>query len=185
MKKVVKFLAVFGFVIMPFLFIGCSATQQQYAIQSTMIMAESSVLKAQYTKVETLLRQVQKERSMFTESEWLQLLNVDASIDMLILKYEALTQFQSADISLSDVTFMYNLAVEGYTTGRDVIYAHWDEFQPSTQVLLNAFDTQAVQTSERLKELIANPSNQNINEALMLISGVLSIAVKMMGVAIL
>ena len=164
---------------------GCSATQQQYGIQSGMIMAESSVLKTQYAQVEQLLRQVQKSKHMFSDEEWSKLLNVDATIDMLILKYEAITKFQSADVSLSDITFMYNLAVEGYKTGREVIHAHWDEFQPSTQVLLNAFDRQAVQTSDRVRYLIENPSNQNINEALVLISGVLTVAVKMLGVAVL
>ena len=82
--------------------------------------------------------------------------------------------------SLADVKFMYGLAVDGYTQGREVIYAHWDELQPSTQIMLNAFDTQAVQTSERITKLLSNPDNANINETLTLIAGVLGTAVKML-----
>ena len=163
---------------------GCSAVQRNYAFSSSMIAVEASVLKNQYKKVESTLRAVQAEKGMFTDDEWRSLLNVDATIDMLILKYEALISLQSAEVTLADVSFMYQLAVEGYTMGREVIMAHWSEFQPSTQIMLNSFDTAAQETSGRVTELLNNPSNSNINEALTLISGILSIGVKMLGLAV-
>ncbi len=166
--------------LIPFLiFIGCSTVQTQYAIDSGKIAVEASVLKNQYTTVEKLLRKTQSKNKMFTDDEWRTLNNVDATIDMLILKYNAMTHFKDTEVSLEDVKFMYGLAVDGYTQGREVIFAHWDEMQPSTQLMLNAFDTQAVQTSERIKTLLDNPDNQSINETLTLIAGVLSTTVKM------
>ncbi|RKZ98624.1 MAG: hypothetical protein DRQ46_01600 [Gammaproteobacteria bacterium] len=180
-----RFLTLFCFVLMPFLFIGCSTAQKQYALDSGAIAVEASVLKNQYTTVEKLLRNTQAENNMFTEQEWRTLNNVDSTIDMLILKYNAMTHFKDTTVSLEDVKFMYGLATDGYTQGREVIYAHWDELQPSTQLMLNAFDTQAVQTSERIKTLLSNPDNKNINETLTLIAGVLGSAVKMLSLVAL
>ncbi|RKY10482.1 MAG: hypothetical protein DRP56_00870 [Planctomycetota bacterium] len=166
-----------------FMIQGCTATHNQYAVSASMLAVEASVLKNQYKKVETAIRTAQDQKKMFSESEWRTLLNVDATLDMLVLKYEALTKLQYAEVSLPDVTFMYRLAVNGYTQGREVVMAHWDEFQPSSQIMLNAFDTQAQETSGRVTELLENPDNENINEALTLISGILSLGVKMLGVA--
>jgi len=150
-----------------------------------MITVEASILKNQYVQVEKLLRATQEERAMFTEAEWKTLNNVDATIDMLILKYEALTQFADTEVAIGDVKFMYGLARDGYSQGREVIYAHWDELQPSTQLRLNGFDTQAKQTSERIQDLLEDPDNAGINETLTLIAGILGTAVKMLGLVAL
>lgn len=174
------FLAIVGFITF-----GCSAKQQQFAIDSSIITVEASILESQYKQMEVLLRQTQEEKKLFSSTEWRTLNNVDATIDMLIMKYRAIIQLNTSDMSLADVTFMYGLAVEGYTQGRDVIYAHWEEFPPSTQILLNAFDKQAEHTSTRIQELLDNPDNESITQTLVLISGVLSLAVKMLGLVAL
>ena len=134
--------------------VGCSNAQRQYAVQSGMIIAESSVLKNSYANVEQLIRTLQDEDQVFSEQEWMKLRQIDASMDMLILKYDAIVQFNDSTISLSDVEFVYRLTVDTYTNGREIIYAHWDELQPSSQILLKAFDNQATQTSERITALL-------------------------------
>jgi hypothetical protein len=182
MKKIALYIVCLAVIA---LLAACSAAQKQYALDSGAIAVEASVLKNQYENVEKLLREAQDKNKMFTDEEWNTLNNVDATIDMLILKYNAITKFQGTNIALADVKFMYGLAVDGYTQGREVIYAHWDELQPSTQIMLNAFDTQAVQTSDRITTLLDNPDNQSINETLTLIAGVLGTAVKMLSLVAL
>lgn len=164
---------------------ACGPVSKQYAYDSGMVAVESSTLRQQYSNVERLLRQVQADKHMFDEQEWRELNNIDASIDMLIMKYDALSRFKTPEISIPDIQFMYHLAAESYTRGRQIIYNHWDEFQPSTQLMLSAFDKQAEETSGRIQHLINNPSNKNINEALTLISGIVSVAVKMLGASLL
>lgn len=164
---------------------GCTAIQQQYTIDSGMILLESEVLQTSYAKVEILIRNAQTEKNMFSDAEWRKLLNVDASIDMLIARVGNLTRFKTTNVQLQDLTFLWGMAVQAYTEGRTVIYSHWNEFPPSTQLLLNAFDMQADMTGNRIEELLNNPNNKTITEALTLITGILSIAVKMLGVAVL
>lgn len=162
---------------------GCTQAQQNYSIQVGMLSTEASVLKDQYAVIEKLLRTAQSERHMFTDDEYRRLLNVDASIDMVIQRYTALTHLNTTNINLSDVEFMWNLAASSYIDGRSVIKNHWDESEPSTQVLLNGFDRKASITSKRMDELLNDPSNANINQALVLVSGVLTIAIKMLSIA--
>jgi len=168
-----------------FLLTACGSIYQQYAIDSSMLTVEANLLKLQYTKVETILRQLQEDKHLFTDDEWNELLNVDSTIDMLIARIDGIIQFQSSEISLMDVQFMWGLAVEGYTKARTVISAHKDEIPPSSWALLDAFDTQAEMTNARIDKLLNDPSNSNITEALTLITGVIGIAVKMLGVAII
>lgn len=204
MKRLTSFIMICCFIIMPlwaFSLSGCSSveTTSQYALDSSMIALEASTLAKQYENVERLLRRAQKEpdmytagewavvdkKKMFTDDEWRKLLNVDATIDMLIMRFDAIQKFSLSEVSIEDVKFMSQLAREGYKEGRGVIMNHWDEFQPSTKTMLNAFDKKAVHMNAEIDELIANPSNESINKAVTLISGVLSIAVKMLGTAVL
>lgn len=179
MKKLLVLIAIL------FSFAACTPTQQQFALDSSMILVESEALKTKYAKVELLIRNIQKEKHMFSNDEWRSLLNVDASIDMLIARIDNMMKFNTNNVQLSDVTFLWGMAVQAYGEGRSVIYAHWDEFTPSTQLLLNSFDVQAEMTGNRISELLNNPSNQNMTQALTLITGIVSIAVKMLGVAVL
>lgn len=164
---------------------SCSAAQQQYAVNASIVAVESSHLQKQYKEMEALLRQVQADTGLFTDEEWRQLINVDATIDILITRYETITSLSSSSVNLRDISFMWELAAEGYTQGRDVIHVHWDEMTPSARVLLAAFDNQAAMTSERIDQLLNDPNNTNINQALVLISGILTIAVKMLSIAAL
>lgn len=158
---------------------GCTATQQQYALDSSKIAIESQVLKTQYASIEGLIR---AKKDVFTDDEWRKLLNVDATIDMLIVRYDAIMTMQGSTLNVADVKFLWDMAATGYDQGREVITAHWDSFQPSTQILLNSFDRQAESLSDQIGELLNNPSNTNINQALVLIAGTLSVAIKMVSI---
>ena len=181
-SKILKSCTALFFAIL--LFVGCTATQQKYAQQSAMVAVEAEVLKKEYARVEKLIRIAQDEKEMFSDEEWRSLLNVDASLDMMIAKYEAMIHLNTT-LNMQEIKFMWRLAVESYRQGREVIYNHWEEFRPSTQILLNGFDHQATLTSDRITELMEDPTNENINTILTLISNIATIGVKMLGVAVL
>ena len=158
---------------------GCTATQQQYALDTSKIAVESSILKTQYAEVEA---QIRAKREVFSDAEWRSLLNVDATIDMLIVKYDAMLKLDASSISLADIKFMWDLSATGYDQARTVLVAHWDEFAPSTQIMLNSFDRQANDLSTQISGLLDNPTNDKISQALVLITGTLSLAVKMLSI---
>ncbi|RLI66361.1 MAG: hypothetical protein DRO67_01260 [Candidatus Asgardarchaeum californiense] len=163
------------------LFVGCA--QSQFLLDSSVIMTESSELKDRYATVERVIREVQAEKQIFTDAEWRKLLNVDATIDMLIARVDNITRFSAADVSMQELEFLWGLSVNGYTEGRSVIFAHWDQFDPSTQIMLNAFDAKAEATSTLITELMKNPTNDNMTKALTLMTGIVSLAVKMLAIA--
>ena len=159
---------------------ACTVPQRQYALTSGMIGVEASVLRNQYSNVERALREKQEKDHIFTDEEWRKLLNVDAAINVLASKYDAIVALKVSEVSLQDVEFMWGLVAHSYKEARQVIMAHWSEFSPSTQILLNTFDNQAELTSDRINELLTNPNNKNINEAVVLLTGVMTTAVKML-----
>ncbi len=179
MKKII-----ISLIVAAALLVGCSAAQQQYAIKASMISLETKLLKEQYVEVETLIRSKQDESMAFTDEEWRKLLNVDATIDMLLVKYDAIEKLDVASINVQDVIFMWHLAAEGYKQARDVIQGHMEEFSPSTQILLSTFDRQAEMTSEKINDLVSNPSNDSINQTLVMIAGALGLAVKLLSVGV-
>lgn len=160
---------------------GCTQTQKEYFVNSSMVGVETNVLTKQYDKVEKLLRLQQKEKKVFSEEEWNKLLNVDSSIDLLIMKYNAMLRLDMSSVDILDVDYMWRLAKTAYLEGKDVIYAHWDEYNLSTKLLLEAFDQQAKETDKRITELLQNPNNKSINESLTLIMGMVTLGVKMLG----
>ncbi len=178
MKKIISVL-----VIAAFLF-GCTAAQQQYAIKSAMITMETQELKKQYYEVETLIRSRQDDAHVFTDEEWRSLLNVDATMDMLITKYDAIERLDVASLNIEDVKFMWHLAAQGYREARSVVGGHMEEFSPSTQILLSTFDRQAEMTSEKINDLISDPNNENINQSLVMIAGALGLVVKLLSVGV-
>lgn len=182
-----KHLSIYTLLIMCFFFMftSCTTIQKEYAIQTSIIAVESTALKDQYTKVESLMRSIQKQKQIFTVDEWKLLLLTDETIDLLISKYIKFHELNTVQIPLIDVTYMYSLAKQSYTEGKSVVYAHWDDFQLNTKIILESFDKQAIQTSIRIEKLLADPTTKNVNEALRLIPCVVNILLKMLTTSIL
>jgi hypothetical protein len=181
MKKLTVVFLIVGFISLNIL--GCTATQQQYAIQSSLIGIETQVLKAQYGQVEQLLRDHQSSSYIFSEEEWRNLLNADAIIDILITKYTSLKETPEAMLNVQDIKFMWQLTAVGYKQARGVVENHFSEFNPSTQMLLNSFDQQAAITDARITELLSNPNNANINQSITLIATALGLAIKIVSIS--
>lgn len=183
MQKITSLFLAFTFSIL--VFIGCTAVHQQYAIQGTMIALETQLLAKQYTQVETLMRNKQEATKIFTEEEWRKLLNVDATVDMIMTKYDTLENMDMATINIQDLMFMWQLTTEGYTQAREVVEGHYAEFSPSSKMALKVFDQQAIATNDRIAKLLLNPDSESINQSLILIASSLGLAVKVVGMTAL
>ena len=175
---------VFWITIVLFL-LGACAPQTMFNLAAPATVDELTNLSTNYAKVEKLMRQEQLEKQIFSNSEWRTLLNVDATIDMLISRISNIFRLSDgAGVSFKEIEFLWGLSTGGYRDARSVIFNHWDEFTPATQLVLNNFDTKAEAQSTIITELMVNPTNDNMSQALTLITGVISIAVEMLGVAI-
>jgi hypothetical protein len=163
---------------------GCSTAMQNFVIDGTSLATQSATLKNQYANVEQAIRLRQTELTMFSDEEWRKLLNVDATIDMFIMKIDALTQFQAV-ASIDEISFMYQQVSLGYQQAREVIQGHWGELPADTQVLLQLFDQRTQDADEEITKLLENPDNDSVMKTISLVTGVLTIAVKMLGLVVL
>ena len=164
--------------------LGACAPQSQFNLTSSMPLEEVSDLETRYASVEKLLREMQASRKIFSDAEWRSLLNVDATIDMLIARINNIMKFQTTTVSMQEIEFLWGLSTSGYTDARKVIFAHWSAFTPATQLTLMNFDVKAETMSTFVTELMKNPTNDNMTQALTVIAGIINVAVKMLGVAI-
>lgn len=175
--------------VLSLMFSGCSIIQnpavQQYALDSSDFAVQTSVFKKHYAQVEQMMREKQAKESIFDDSEWRKLLNVDASIDMLMLKSDAIISLNPDSISLADVDMMYNMAKAGYQQAYAVVSGKWADLDPSTQIQLEILDREAKFVDEKITKLKEDPSNANITKSLTLITGVLGIAIKLVGATLL
>jgi hypothetical protein len=162
---------------------GCTTAQKEYAVQTSMIATDSAVLKDEYVKVEKKLRELQKTRNMFDENEWMTLTDIDASIDEFIEKFEHMSEYDIATISVSEIKYLYNIIQMSYVEGKKIIASHWDEIPVENKINLEVFDEKASEIDSRIKELLENPDNENINTAMKLISGAASLTIKILSSA--
>jgi len=170
-------------IVLILMFSGC-APQSQFNLNSSMPLEEVADLETRYASVEKLMREMQLNRKVFSESEWRTLLNVDATIDMLIARINNIMKFQTTTVSMQEIEFLWGLSTSGYTDARKVIYAHWGAFTPATKLTLTNFDVKAETMSTFITELMKNPTDDSMTQALTVITGILNVAVKMLGVAI-
>lgn len=164
--------------------VGCTATQQQYAFQSALLASDVQSLNTTYSQVKYYLHLKQTESNLFTKEEWDKLLEVDASVKLLLLKYEAIVKLDTTSFNIYDVGLMWNITKNSYTKAREVVIAHKGEFDVNTQLLFESFDLQAQITSERIDKLLDDPTTANITQTVSLIVGVLSLAVKILSIAV-
>lgn len=172
-------------IVMLIVMTACSPAMKQYAIDSSSLAIEVSIFKKKYENIEQLMRTKQATQQLFSDADWRKLLNVDASIDMIIMRADAIVQLDPDSISVSDVEMMYTMTKAGYGQAYQVINSHWADFDPSEQILLESLDKEAKLIDEKIDLLMNDPSNENITKALTLITGVLGIAIKMIGVAVI
>ncbi len=180
MKKVIVLLTVLAMALNGLS--GCAGSGQ-YAVQTGLIAVEANILSDQYKAIKGLINERQKKAQIFTPEEWVKLENVDKSIMALAKKYEAMVELDVANMNMADIQVMWQLTANSYTDARDVMNAHLSDVSPATQVLLLTFDRQAQMTYTRVKNLLNNPNNANMTQALTLMTSIASIAAKLIVVA--
>lgn len=173
-----------GLLFILFVTVGCTATQQQYALQSALLASDVQSLSTTYSQVKYYLNTKQAQSNIFTKEEWDKLLDVDASVKLLLLKYETIVKLDTTNFNIYDVGIMWNLTKSSYTKAREVVVAHKGEFDVNTQLLFESFDLQAQITSERIDTLLNDPTTANITQTVSLIVGVLGLAVKILSIAV-
>lgn len=165
-----------------FMISSCSTSQIKYGSQTAMVGLDVIMLRNSYTNVEKSIRFKQDTEGTFTEEEWQKLKNVDYSIDSLIQKYDKIKGKQLTEINFKEIDFMWALAEDGYAQAREVVINHWDELDSETKALVHSFDEQAIETSNRITNLLEKPEYQNINQSLQYVSSIMYLAIGMVNV---
>ena len=82
------------------MFLGCASTsnniQQQHALHSELLASDVDSLATTYDTVKALVDEKQIKDKIFNDKDWDKLLDVDASINLLLLKYKVIVK---ADIT--------------------------------------------------------------------------------------
>ena len=173
-----------GLFLLLFIAVGCTATQQQYAFQSALLASDVQSLSTTYSQVKFYLNTKQTSSNVFSKEEWDKLLEVDAAVNLLILKYETIVKLDTTNFNVYDVGLMWKITKASYTKAREVVIAHKGDFEVSAQLLFESFDLQAQITSERIDALLNDPTTANVTQTVSLIVGVLSLAVKILSIAV-
>lgn len=165
--------------VMSILLYGCNDRYTLYNTRTALISEENSYLENQFKTTKDILH---LKRSKFTDEEWRKLINTSSTIDMLIEKYDAISKLKSAEVSAADVEFLWQLATSGFYQSRDVVVAKYTQMPPSTQVMVKSYDARVSEIDSEVAELVSKPSEDNINKALVLISGTLNYSAKMVSI---
>jgi hypothetical protein len=165
------------------LLFSCTSTQQQFSYKATSLAVNVDSLTTSYTKIKYLLETKQKESNIFTKEEWSKLLDVDSSVSLLMLKYQAIVKLDVSNLNLHDVSLMWTITQDSYVKAKDVVTAHLDQFDSNSQMVLKIFDAEATSVSSKITDLLKDPTTENVQKSVVLIVNVLSLAVKIIGIA--
>jgi len=123
-------------ILLTILLIGGCATQAQPPIDSTTLQLEVISLSDSYVQVKNLLNFKQEENKIFTPLEWDRLIDVDATIKLLLMKYDMLLRLDTTNFNMYDVSTMWDMTKNSYIAARSVVKAHENAFDADTKMLL-------------------------------------------------
>ena len=163
------------------MFLGCASTsnniQQQHALHSELLASDVDSLATTYDTVKALVDEKQIKDKIFNDKDWDKLLDVDASINLLLLKY--ITEFDVEDVQL-----MWRMTKSSYNKARDVVVSHLDVFDTKAQELFTEFDNKAADASKTIDKLLENPSKADVTQVVSLVVIVLNLALKIVSVTV-
>jgi len=171
-------------IILAVLLTGGCATTMQPSLNTTTLQEDVITISNSYVQVKNLLNFKQAENNIFTPLEWDKLVDVDASINLLLMKYEMLLRLNTTSFNMYDVSTMWTITKNSYSAARSVVIAHEDAFDEDTKILFESFDRQAIATSKQISVLIDANSSTKVNTTLMLIADVLGLAIKILSLAV-
>lgn len=151
---------------------SCGMINTEYTVNTANSISTLILLKSQYQYAVTI---IQNNIHKFNDSEKAALYDVQASVAVLIEDLEKVTKLNSV-VSINDIRFMWDLAVKSYTSARPVVLAHFNDFTPIEQNVLRSFDNQATVTNEMITNLLNDPTTENINQAVTLVTTLATLA---------
>mgnify|MGYP003583213138 CR=1 FL=1 len=170
------------------MFLGCASTsnniQQQHALHSELLASDVDSLSTTYDTVKALVDEKQIKDKIFNDKDWDKLLDVDASINLLLLKYKVIVKADITEFDVEDVQLMWRITKSSYNKARDVVISHLDVFDTKAQELFTEFDNKAADASKTIDKLLENPSKAEVTQVASLVVTVLSLALKIVSVTV-
>lgn len=174
-KFAAAFITTFIFMILA----GCSSIQMDYTLNLAKVTAFVTDLRYQYEQVEKVIIAVQPK---MTEDERMTVDVAKIKFRDLINKLDSMAKLESYRISTFEMSYMWNTVItERDRIRENVVRPHWMDFGIAEQYLLKMFDESIDRTDVEIKQLIANPTHDNLSRALDLMSTGLLFGVRVLG----
>jgi len=165
------------------LLVSCTATQQQYAIDTAKTAALVSNLTTQYNNIELV---IENKKHKCTLEEQVTLETAKNTFHMLLTRLSAISQIQGYELTTFDIQGMWTSAKINEENVKRVVAAHWAEFEPGEQAILRIFDEQFQDADLQVQKMLANPTHDNMMTTLALVAGGLTLSMKLLaGLALL
>lgn len=159
-------------------FTSCSKQHLKYTADVGIITSQVYDLTTKYSSVREV---VKSNSSKLTQDEINELMLIDSSITLLIDKLKFISDpSKMKEFSLSDITYMHQLAQSGYKGAYKIAEKNLDNLSPTDKITLTSFKTSAEDIDRQIKEFIDNPDNANMNRTLMMLSGLATIIIKVL-----
>ena len=165
---------------------GCTTTQpQKYVVNTNTLSMYINTLDTTYTKVKYLLAYKQEQDNIFTASEWNDLLEVEAAIKLLLLKYNTIINMGTVTFDTYDISLMWDITKTSYAKARKIVIVHLDSFNGEDQNMFKSFDDQAILAYSEIDKLLDNPTSNNMSQVATLVVTVLTLAVKILSITVI
>jgi len=180
MKKLFIYLLLSSFIL-----IGCGKLPPIYSYNVASLSSTVLSITSAQAKVKYILEFKQAETKIFSDEEWSALTDVDATINLIVLKYNTLIRADLEDTDLYEMVLLWDVVKLSYSKARQVILNHYSQFDTSSKMLLKSFDDEALKVSSKIDLLMVDPADENIKESIGLVLDVMNLAIKLISVAIL
>jgi hypothetical protein len=166
MKKFIAIVTAVMLAISTITFSGCALFSEQGLDYTTSVIglkSESAIIKSQYQRIYDIVNTNQEK---FTEEEWDQLMDIHFAFTETASRVEEIINDPKKIVTPAELRQTYELAYIGYTNAREIMVAHKEEFTGYQWSQLESFDNKAVEYDKKVRNILDNPDNEDINMTL-------------------
>lgn len=150
---------------------ACASSEYTaYRVTSADLSMETRNLASQFSNTKTI---VQLKKANFSKDEWIEVLRIEATIMLLLDKYNKLSN-GSYEVSVSDIELFWELVQISHSNITRLTSNKLSYLTPSVGVMLDSFNKSVGENDLEIGKLLSDPSEDNINKALLLISGTMN-----------
>lgn len=165
-----------------FVLTGCYSRYDSYNANLEKISKENNIL---YTQLLETKKLTTLKRDKFTNKEWRNVITTISTANLFMTKYKIIGESNSSEINVADVDFLWQLSTTAFYKAKSVVISKEDSLNLISQDVINSFVRTVDESNDTLAHLLSKPSEEGINDSLVLILGILNNATKMLNIVAL